>query len=465
VPSALESSTLSLTEEPTAGGTRPSAPHLFLVLEGHQPFSSPARFRLDDRDSVAIGRGKQRAFEVDEQRGIRGLTIKLDDAWMSSRHVRLQRFMRRWVLEDEGSKNGCLVNGVARKQAELSDGDLIEIGHTVFSFREAVPFWPEDAAILDASVLRAPAAGLATLIPTLARTFHRLTQVAQSSISVLLQGPTGVGKEVLARAVHSLSRREGDFVAVNCGALPRELVEGELFGHRRGAFSGAIEDRIGLVRGADRGTLFLDEIGDLPLTAQAALLRVLQENEVRPIGGAKPISVDLRVIAATHRPLDRMVEQGEFRADLLNRIAGLRVESPPLAARREDLALLVAPLLQKLDPELAPRVRFHPRATRALLWHAWPGNIRELEKALGTALVLCRETASVEIEHLPDLVQRSLLPPAKRDDDDAAKREALVEHLRRHRGNIAAVARDMGKARMQIQRWLKRFNIDPEHYR
>ncbi|APR86547.1 Hydrogenase-4 transcriptional activator [Minicystis rosea] len=458
----MDHSTLSVTEEPSGLSDRPVAPHLFLVLEAHRPLASPARFRLDGLDEITLGRGRARAFEQSRRGPVQSLSIRVDDPWMSTRHARIHRILRRWVIEDEGSKNGCLVNGVARPQAELADGDIVEIGHTMFCFREAE--WnPGDPAIADAATIEAPAAGLTTLLPSLSLAFARLAQVAASPITVLLQGPTGAGKEVLARAVHTLSGRQGDFVAVNCGALPRDLVEGELFGHRRGAFSGATEDRPGLVRAADRGTLFLDEIGDLPLPAQAALLRVLQENEVRPVGSARAQHVDVRVVAATHRPLDQMVERGEFRADLLNRIAGHRVDSPPLRARREDLGILVASLLKRLAPDLAPPLRIQPRAARALLFHAWPGNVRELEKALGTALVLCRGSESLNLDHLPEAVQRALLADGQKEEE--ARREEIIALLRQHGGNIAAVARDMGKARMQIQRWLKRYGIDASQYR
>src|SRR5262249_31546947 len=283
--------------------------------------------------------------------------------------------------------------------------------------------------------------------------------VARSMIPVVLEGETGTGKEVLARALHGISGRTGEIIAVNCGALPRDLVEGELFGHRKGAFSGATEDRLGLVRSADKGTLFLDEIGDLPASAQATLLRVLQEREVRPVGGTRTISVDLRVVAATHRSLDQMVAAGEFRADLLARIAGYRFEMPPLRARREDMGLLLGAILKRLAPERAAATSIHPRAVRALLGHPRPGNVRELEQCLRGAVVLA-EGGPIELEHLPAVVQRVLVGPAARDSEEGARQEQILALLREHRGNIAAVAKHMGKARMQVQRWLKRYGID-----
>ncbi|MRG95564.1 FHA domain-containing protein [Polyangium spumosum] len=452
-------STLSSTEEPKEIGDTHHRPHLFLVLEAHHPLACPARFSLAKIDELDIGRGSARQIESTTAPGARRLAIRVDDRRMSSTHARLGKLLQRWVLDDLGSKNGTLVDNVRTTRAELEDGDLIELGQTFFLYREALPCDPDDPPVLDRTALRPPAPGLATVLPELHRAFERLVPIARSTVSVILQGETGTGKEVMARAFHGLSGRTGDFVAVNCGALPKDLVEAELFGHKKGAFSGATEDRLGLVRSADRGTLFLDEIGDLPPPAQAALLRTLQEREVRPIGGARSVAVDLRVIAATHRPLEQMVATGVFRADLWNRLAGHKVELPPLRARREDLGLLIGALLARLPPEQAARIQIHPRAARAMLRHDWPGNVRELEKCLGTAVVLAGEQGHVELDHLPPAVQRALEGP------DAALREELERLLRKHKGNITAVANEMGKARTQIQRWLKRHGIDAERFR
>jgi transcriptional regulator with AAA-type ATPase domain len=459
--------TISASDDLRAAGEIRPAPCLFLVLEGHRPLAAPARISLATVDEVAFGRAAARAIERSGGPSGRRLAVRIDDPWMSSNHARLTRVLRRWVLEDAGSKNGTLVNGngAAGSPVELEDGDLIELGHTLLLFREAVPCGPGDPAVLDAAELRVEAPPLATLLPPLAQVFGRVPPIARSVVPVLLEGETGTGKEVLARAVHALSGRPGDLVAINCGALPAALVEGELFGHKKGAFSGATADTPGLVRSADRGTLFLDEIGDLPAPAQAALLRVLQEREVLPIGGTRPVPVDLRVIAATHRSLPKMVEAGSFRADLYARLAGHRLELPPLRARREDLGLLIRALLGRLPPERGGRVKIHPRAGRALLLYDFPGNVRELERALEAALALA-EDGRVLPEHLPEALQRSLEAPAvEQASEDAARKEQLVALLREHAGNVTAVARAMGKARMQVQRWMKRYAIDPEGFR
>jgi transcriptional regulator with PAS, ATPase and Fis domain len=270
----------------------------------------------------------------------------------------------------------------------------------------------------------------------------------------------------VARAVHELSGRPGSFVGVNCGALPATLLETELFGYKKGAFSGATDDRPGLVRASDRGTLFLDEIGDLPASSQAALLRVLQEHEVMPVGGTRPVPVDLRVVAATHKGLDRLVADGGFRQDLFQRLAGHRTELAPLRERREDLGLLIASLLERHGGR---ELGLDSPAALALLRHDWPGNVRELEQCLSAAAVLASE-GLIRLEHLAAPVREALAPPSpdwgpKSEAEEAARKEQLIALLKQHRGNLAAVARAMGKARMQVQRWLKRYQLDPESFR
>ncbi|WP_437560865.1 sigma 54-interacting transcriptional regulator [Sorangium sp. So ce542] len=436
---------------------------LFLVVDSHRPLASPARIALDDVEEVVIGRGSSRRLEVTDSGPRRRVEIRLDDPWLSSRHARFMRVLGRWCFEDCGSKNGCVVNGSPRKQAELAEGDVIELGRTFFLYRTAMPRGPKEGTLLEASSLSVPVPGLLSLIPSQLEMFRQLALVAGSTIPVLLHGETGTGKEVMARAIHALSGRPGAFVPINCGALPRELVEGELFGHRRGAFSGAIEDSPGLVRSADRGTLFLDEIGDLHIAAQAALLRVLQEREVRPVGGTRAIAVDLRVVSATHRPLRRMAALGEFRNDLLARLAGHDVELSPLRDRREDLGLLLAAVLRRVQAERAEHIQLHPRATRALLTHSWPLNIRELEQCITTAAVLAQHGA-IDLDHLNGALKRNAADAAAHGDD-AARPDELKALLREHGGNIAGVARTLGKARMQIHRWLKRYQINPDDFR
>jgi transcriptional regulator with GAF, ATPase, and Fis domain len=373
------------------------------------------------------------------------------------------------MVEDLGSRNGTLVNGEEVDRRELKDGDVLEMGHTFLLYRE-LPAPPEPAPLdQEGTELVDRAQGLATLQPLLAHQLQLFERIARSELGVLVRGESGTGKELAAAALHKLSGRPGPFQPVNCGALPSSLVESELFGYKRGAFTGATDDRAGLVRAADRGTLFLDEIGDLPLTAQAALLRMLQESEVQPIGATQPQRVDVRVVAATHRDLESMVAAQTFRADLLARLSGYTLRLPPLRERREDLGLLVPALLERHAAGRARELRLHTSAARALLLHKWPFNVRELEKLLSAALVLSSD-GSLRLDHFPGLSSTPTPdpdgePPQKLTPEEEELKRRIEELLAQHGGNITAVARAMGKARVQLQRWIKRFRIDMSKYR
>src|SRR5438132_729628 len=291
------SRTITQTHERRSGPGK-GQPYLFLTLRCDHPLEGGARFSFQGADQVSVGRGG--ALQVERQQGeTSSIRISLPDGRMSSRHARLQRVLGAWMIEDAGSKNGTFVDGKRVTTSPLADGALVELGHSFFVFREALP--RAEPALLEQRALKPLARGMATLSPAFALELERVATFAHSQVPVLVSGQTGTGKELIASAIHQLSGRPGPFVAVNCGAIAPNLVESELFGYRKGAFSGALEDRPGLVRSSEHGTLLLDEIGDLPVAAQAALLRVLQENEVLPVGGTRPVKVDLRVGAATHR--------------------------------------------------------------------------------------------------------------------------------------------------------------------
>ncbi len=442
-----------------------AAPFLFLVLEGGRPASGGARFALGQVDEVKIGRGETRTVRRELADGVRRLTLAVPDARMSTAHVRITRTADRFVVEDLGSTNGTRLNGARiAKPSLLVDGDFVDAGRAFFRFRALEAASPCDASPAPSS------SPLTTLLPTLEQHLEAIDRIARSPVSVLLAGETGTGKEIIARAVHELSGRRGAFVAVNCGALSETLLEAQLFGHVRGAFSGAVRDEDGYVRAADGGTLFLDEIADLPRSSQAALLRVLQEHEVVPVGSARPVRVDLRVVAATHRDLQAMMKADLFRSDLFARIAAFSFALPPLRERIEDLGVIVARLFATTGS--STRIAFGAEACRALVSHAWPLNIRELRQCIEVATVLAAGGV-VQPEHLPAAIAGSRIagtseaPPATSsaiaEDDDLRRR--LVAELARSHGNVAEVARAFGKARMQVQRWMKRFNLDPKTFR
>lgn len=459
----------TLTLSPTEAGPDESkglvAPLLFLCAEGHRPFAPAARFSLQKLGEVNLGRGAVRSYEETRQAGqSRTLEVKVDDGSMSSNHARIFKLMNGFVIEDRGSKNGTRVNGEKITRHSLTDRDVVEVGRTFFIYRDSLMIGPEDPAIFEATAETSAAPGLATLLPALHRTYSQLATIARAALPILITGETGAGKEVLSKAVHFLSGRSGPFVAFNCGALPETLVEAELFGHRKGAFSDAKEDRPGLVRAAHGGTLFLDEMGELKPPAQAALLRVLEESEVRPIGATTAIKVDVQFVSATNRSLEKMVAAGSFRADLYHRLAGHIVPLVPLRERREDLGIIVGALLKRHAAKNAADLRINSSAWRKLLAYGFPGNARELDKALHAAIALA-QGGEIGAEHLPNWVREETpeAPESERGDNDPL-RDDLVRHFREQKGNVSAVARVMGKARVQVQRWMKRFKIDPQDY-
>jgi sigma54-dependent transcription regulator len=442
-------------------------PQLFKILECDEPLAPSARFCLTELEEVVIGRDRTRAFGRATVRGRRILRVSIPDTWTSSEHSRLLRTDDGWKLEDSRSKNGTYVNGERRERAQLRDGDLFAIGHVFFMYRESGSGLGDESA----DQLRAPAPELATFVRPLAYQFELMARLAAKPLAnLMLLGETGTGKEVVARAFHTLSKRPGPFVAVNCAALPASLFEAELFGYRRGAFSGAFEDRPGLVRAADHGTLFLDEIGDLPPASQVSLLRVLQEREVLPLGATQPVKVDLQIVSATHRDPRRLVENAQFRRDLLARLSGFRVMLPAVAERREDLGILTAALLRRV-PRSFPPPRLSTRAAAALLRYDWPLNVRELDACLSTGVALAVDGV-LHLRYLPDVVQSALASrprrvrqDAPRAPEEAALRSRLEALLSEHTGNVARVAEAMGKAPAQIHRWVKRLEVDLRRYR
>jgi len=433
------------------------APRLIVVCECGRLTAPALRIALGDLQAVTVGRGSRRGLA---RQGNAAL-LSVPDQEISRKHLVVRREPTGWEVADLGSKNGILVNDQSATTTSLTDGDVIEAGGTLLMFRD-------DGGELDGNTYRdlADEAGVPVAFRTvsleLEHQIEQLTKIARSDVAVLVRGETGTGKELVARAIHDVSGRRGSFVAVNCGALPRTLLESELFGHKRGSFTGASEDREGLVRRAHGGTLFLDEIAELPEESQAALLRVLQEGEVRPVGASAAVRVDVRVVAATHQDISARIADGRFRQDLYARLAGFEMVMPALHDRREDLGTLIAAILPRVSstPE---RITLNCIAARALFRYAWPLNIRELEQALRAAVMLA-DTGEIRLEHLPEAI-RTYAPLANMRPEDRALRDRLIELFREHEGNVSAVARAMGKAHLQIRRWCQRLQINRSQFR
>ncbi|WP_298412784.1 sigma 54-interacting transcriptional regulator [Janthinobacterium sp.] len=329
-------------------------------------------------------------------------------------------------------------------------------------------------AINLSTVMPAPASGdeswRAELISRSAQMAELLAEaklVAGSDASILIRGPSGTGKELLARALHNASRRaKAPFIAVNCGAIPEQLLESELFGHVKGAFTGAVGNREGLFQAADGGTLFLDEIGDMPLPLQVKLLRVLQERAVRPVGADQTRPVDVRLLSATHRDLDVAMSEGQFREDLYYRLNVVTLTLPPLAERREDISLLANHFLQKLAAKYQkPLNGFAPDALTALVAAPWPGNVRQLVNVVEQVCAL----ATAPLVPL-SLVQRALRVPSLEalsynEAKQRFERDYLIQLLRLTDGNVADAARLADRNRTEFYRLLQKYELTPALFR
>jgi DNA-binding NtrC family response regulator len=314
--------------------------------------------------------------------------------------------------------------------------------------------------------------------PKMHTVFELIRSVAQTTTTVLIEGETGTGKEQVARAIHEASRslRSGEFVAINCAALPETLLESELFGHEKGSFTGAIGQRKGRFEQADGGTLFLDEVGDIPLAMQAKLLRVLQERRFERLGGSTAIEVDVRVIGATNRRLPKLVRQGKFREDLYYRLNVVKIDLPPLHERPEDIPLLATHFTAKYARRGEAARTISPEAMEKLLKHSWPGNIRELENAIEHACVTARG-ASIEAENLPlevsspragvslsiDLTRP--LPELLREMTVNLERQYLLRALKKSRGNVGRCAKICGMSRRSVSAKLAEYAIKKEPFK
>ncbi|CAN5806808.1 hypothetical protein BH09MYX1_BH09MYX1_34990 [soil metagenome] len=431
-------------------------------------------------------------------------SVCIPEQAVSRQHARIFERGGDFYVKDLGSRNGTLVNGTYVDELPLTAKDEIRVGDAIFKFVSEdanfyVPFRIDGLVRGDRHARDMPELVGGYRMDAIAADIER---IAATELSCVVLGETGTGKEVIAHALHRASKRRGTLQAINCAAIPQNLLESELFGYRRGAFSGADRDKPGLVKLADGGTLFLDEIGDMPLDAQAKLLRVLQSKEVFPLGAQAAEHVDIRVVCATHRDLVRHVHEGKFRGDLFARLNEHAVRLPPLRDRKEDVYQLARAFVARYGRANA-NLSFS--FMLALLHYDWPFNVRELESAIKRGLALSL-TGTLDSKHLPDAVvermksyggktapvlpkltpgalaideeRETSLPPeteksAQRQPPNAPQappakvpNEAeLRALLLRHQGNVAAVGRELGKERMQIHRWLKRYGIDLDTYR
>jgi transcriptional regulator with GAF, ATPase, and Fis domain len=414
---------------------------------------------------------------------------------VSRNHARIAFDGTRWILTDLGSRNGTMVDGVfVTSDVELEHLHEIRVGDALFKFvatgADHFASYHIDGRVLGERRGRA-ITGLVGgyQMDVIAAELER---IAPTQLSCVILGETGTGKEVAARELHRVSGRRGSMQAINCAAIPHNLLESELFGYRRGAFSGADRDKPGLIKMADQGTLFLDEIGDMPLEAQAKLLRVLQSREVFPLGATAPETVDVRVVCATHRDLHQFVKEGKFRGDLFARVSEHVVKLPPLRERKEDIYQLARLFCARYGRS---QLVFSFSFAVALLHYDWPFNVRELESCIKRAAALA-EGSVIDVGQLPDSMASlmrdygartgtppsvSMMPeresrmpagpsssmpvPAASSRRPPPSEGELRDLLTRHRGNIAAVGRDLGKERMQVHRWMKRYNISVEEYR
>jgi len=400
---------------------------------------------LDPQPGVYRLAGRKRPIRIG--RGDDPEDLAFPDPWMSSEHASIKGRGGADVLVDAGSRNKTYVNGRAMKERRLADGDLIEIGHTAFVYRRV------DEQLLDALGTDGIAFGpTKTLCADLAAVARDLSRIARSPESVLVLGPTGAGKEIAAAMIHAASGRPGPLVAVDCGAIPEALFEATMFGHERGAFTGASEPKIGEIERANGGTLFLDEIGNLPAPSQAKLLRVIETGVVTSVGGSAR-AVDVRWVAATNRDI---VDDEGFRGDLLRRVGGYVARLPAVSKRREDLGVLSAYLLAEAGISSASMAA---PAARAFFSGPFDGNIRELKSALRTAALLA-DGEPIDRGHLPDAGAVDAEPEPTAGDADA-----ITAALEATSGNVVQAAKKLGTHPRQLYRWIKQFELDLDRFR
>jgi DNA-binding NtrC family response regulator len=389
-----------------------------------------------------------------------GNDVLLSDPTISRRHLQIEPRIEGVILRDLGSTNGSFVQGARFQELTLGFGTEVTIGQTVLKYvpqEEPLELQPSDEESYGS---------LAGRDPKLRKLFRLLADVAASAATVLIEGETGTGKELIAEEIHRHStRRAGPFVVFDCGAVPKELIESALFGHLRGAFTGAVTDRPGAFEEADGGTLFLDEIGELAPEVQPALLRALDKRAVRPVGGTAYTQVSVRVVAATNRNLRAEIAAKRFREDLYYRLAVVRMHVPPLRERPDDVALLVEHFARQFAG--GRQLEIAKEELDRLRHHTWPGNVRELRNVIERACALTHGT-KLEIDEAFDekvggqagTVNIDLpFKEAKAQLIDAFEREYIRAQLKRHDGNLSAAARSAEVDRKHFRELLRKHGL------
>lgn len=376
----------------------------------------------------------------------------LGDPTVSRSHAEISRTSEGYLLQDLGSTNGTFLNGVRVDRAYLREGAILTMGETELEFDSGSRGEPARGSGL------AVFGEMVAVSESMKRVFALLEGLAASDITVLLEGETGTGKELAARAIHERSPRAGGpFVVFDCSTVPSELMESELFGHVKGAFTGAAESRKGAVEDAKGGTLFLDEIGELPLSLQPKLLRLLDRKEFRRLGTTETVSTDIRFVTATNRDLGSLVKQDKFRKDLLYRVSPARVVLPPLRDRQEDIPVLGRHFMGQLTKRKEGSLTIGSDAMKALKGHNWPGNVREMKNILETAAALCRdkEISAADITGL--LVQMDHTRAGSLQTAEAA---AIRKALEKAGGNRRKAARQLGIAPSTLYAKMKKYGLE-----